>query len=211
MICDHAVIYKVSRAPLPRTFFFHDAGRLSAGNKGCWWLRWPGGAFIPWHSCESAHVSVCCWLADPQSGPHSCSHSMPTSAISRQRTALSPLSVSSWILWPCGTPHFSYLPSSLPPPPFKSLHLFSFLSTVTRLIGFALHGNAGCRCFKIEKWCKSVFPFSTTRFQLCKSFSKARWCTTGGIQWCTLLKEDSSEALFEQSIGAQCKRSRAES
>lgn len=103
-----------------------------------------------------------------------------------------------------------YLPA-FPHPPFESLHLFSFLSTVTRLIGFALHGNAGCRCFKIEKWCKSVFPFSTTRFQLCKSFSKARWCTTGGIQWCTLLKEDSSEALFEQSIGAQCKRSRAES
>lgn len=76
MICDHAVIYKVSSAPLPQqSFFFLDVA-------GYLWVIKPvaaaaEGAFIPWHRCESAHVSVCCWLADPQSGPHSCSPRCP--------------------------------------------------------------------------------------------------------------------------------------
>lgn len=128
-------------------------GRLSVGNKVCWWLLWPGGAFIPWHSCESAPVSVCCWLADPQSGPHSCSHPVPTSAISRQRTILSPYSVSSWILQPRGIPHFCNLPSSLLHLlPLKAFFIFSLKqSTVTHLIGFTLHDIASLRCFKIEK------------------------------------------------------------
>lgn len=105
--------------------------------KAGWWLLVAGGAFIPWRSCESARVSVCCWLADPQSGPYSCSHSVPTSAISRQRTSLSLLSVSSWILLPCGIPHLSNLPCSFSSLPFHLIKapvpLFSFFLLNTEM------------------------------------------------------------------------------
>lgn len=45
MICDHAVIYKVSSAPLPRlsffSFFFWMWAGYLLGNKGCRWLVRP--------------------------------------------------------------------------------------------------------------------------------------------------------------------------
>lgn len=48
MICDHAVIYKVSSAPLPQLSFFSfflDVCRLSLGNKGCRWLLCRGSVY----------------------------------------------------------------------------------------------------------------------------------------------------------------------
>lgn len=162
MICDHAVISKVSSAPLPQVsfFFLMWVGYL-------WVIKAAGGCCGQGSVYPVAQLwvgsCVCVLLI---SRPSKWSVLLqPFSAHQRNFTpAYQPFSALCCQLNPAATWDSNTLAICPPafPPPLKSLHLFTFplkQSTVTHLMGFALHDNASSRYFKIEKWCKRVFFF----------------------------------------------------
>lgn len=175
MICGHAVIYKVSSAPLPKQsfFFLMWAGYL--------WVIKPvavaKGAFIPWHRCESAHVSVRCWLTDPQSGLHSCGLLCPPAQFHARVLAFLCFLLPAESCGHLGFDTLAICPPALPLPRLKASISFLFLfNRAQSHIWWDLHCTimlAGGD-LKLKNCAKGCFFFSffltAIRLRLCQSY-----------------------------------------